>query len=234
MTRPKGEMSDELFHKIIEESKKFRSPEIVPFLNGEPFIFPRIWEWLDYMQQEKRKVYLFTNGEYIDVERLIKYKIRYVCVSVNAATKETYDKIMRGPDFKRVIKNVEELIEKAPFKVYVSMVVTSDNQHEVEDFKRKWGKNAIFGEFKNWGGARHDKLEKTGERKPCPSLMDSITILWDGRVATCCMDYDGRLILGDANKQSLRQIWFKSKWIRDKHRELNFSMIPCENCNQNI
>lgn len=47
MTRPQGEMSDELFHKIIEEGKKFRKAHFVPFLNGEPFVFSRIWGWLD-------------------------------------------------------------------------------------------------------------------------------------------------------------------------------------------
>ena len=235
MTRPRGEMSDELFHKIIQESKAFGSPEIVPFLNGEPFMFSRIWEWLDYMEKENCQVYIFTNAELMDVDRIIKYKnIRYVCCSINAATEETYNKIARGPKFETVVKNVEELIKKAPFRVYVSMVIVEDNQHEVELFKKKWGKNVIFGEFKNWGGARHDKLERTGKRIPCPSLLNSITILWDGRVATCCLDYDGKLILGDANKQTLTEIWQQSSWLRKEHRKLNFNYSPCRDCNQNI
>lgn len=235
MTRPKGEMSDELFHKIIQESKVFKSPEIVPFLNGEPFVFTRLWSWLDYMREESCRVYIFTNAELMDVDRIIKYKnIRYICCSVNAATEETYNKIMRDPDFETVVKNVEDLIKKAPFRVYVSMVITSDNQHEVEAFKEKWGKNVIFGEFKNWGGDRHDKLERNGERIPCVSLMNSITILWDGRVATCCLDYNGKLILGDANKQTLKEIWQGTKWLREKHKKLNFNYLPCSNCNQNI
>lgn len=235
MTRPKGEMSDELFHKIIQESKALKSPEIVPFLNGEPFVFTRLWSWLDYMRDEKRRVYIFTNAEFMDVDRIIKYKnIRYVCCSVNAATEDTYNKVMRGPKFETVVKNVEDLIKKAPFRVYVSMVVTNDNQHEVEMFKKKWGENVIFGEFKNWGGARHDKLEKTGKRKPCPSLLNSISILWDGRVVPCCLDFDGKLILGDANKQTLTDIWHQTSWLREQHRKLSFDYLPCRECNQNI
>lgn len=108
------------------------------------------------------------------------------------------------------------------------------NKHEVEMFKKQWGENAIFGEFKNWGGVMHDKIEKTGERVPCVSLLNSLTILWDGRVVPCCLDYDGKLILGDANKQSLGEIWHQTAWLRDKHRKLDFSMEPCKNCNQNI
>jgi radical SAM protein with 4Fe4S-binding SPASM domain len=228
-------MSDELFHKIIQESKVFRSPEIVPFLNGEPFVFSRIWEWLDYMRDNNCRVYIFTNAELMDVDKIIQYKnIRYVCCSINAATAETHKKVMRGPDFKTVVNKVRDLIEKASFRVYVSMVITSDNQHEVEMFKKQWGKNAIFGEFKNWGGARHDKLEKTGKRKPCPSLLNSITILWDGRVVPCCLDFDGKLILGDVNKQTLTEIWQQTGWLRRKHKNLIFDYPPCRYCNQNI
>ena len=235
ITRPKGEMSDELFHKIIKESKVFRNPEIVPFLNGEPFLFPRIWEWLDYMKKEKCHVYLFTNAALMDVDRLIKYtNIRYVCCSVNASTKETHKNVMRGPDYDVVEAKVKDLIKKAPFPVYVSMVEVEKNIHEKEEFKKKWGKNAVFGEFKNWGGDKHDKLERTGKRVPCLSLLRAITILWDGRVAICCLDYDGKLIVGDANKQTLLEINIELNKIRKRHKELDFNFEPCRKCNQNI
>jgi len=235
MTRPRGEMSDELFHKIIQESKGFNKPEIVPFLNGEPFLFPRIWEWLDYMRDNNCRVYLFTNAALMDVERLVGYKnIRYVCCSINATTQATYADIMRGPEYNVVESKVKRLIEQAPFRVYVSMVKVDRNKNEVDDFRNKWGKRAVFGEFKNWGGARHDAIEKTGVRKPCPSIQNTITILWDGRVAACCLDYDGRLILGDANKQTLPEIWNSYRWLRESHGKLDFSMVPCKECNQNI
>jgi len=235
MTRKQGQMSDELFHKIIKESKEFRNPEIVPFLNGEPFIFSRIWEWLDYMKENDCKVYLFTNAEFMDVDRIIKYtNIRYVCCSVNAGTKETHSKVMRGPNYDVVESKVTELIKKAPFQVYVSMVEIEANTHEKEEFKKKWGKNAIFGEFKNWGGMKHDKLERTGKRVPCLSLLRAITILWDGRVVPCCLDYDGKLILGDANKQTLSEILISTRWLRKRHKKLDFDFDPCRLCNQNI
>ena len=237
MTRPMGEMSDKLFHKIIEESKFFRKPEIVPFLNGEPFCFPRIWEWLDYMKEKNCRVYLYTNGEQMDVDRLVEYRnIRYVCCSINATTKKTYKAIMRGPDFDVVEEKVKYLIKKAPFPVYVSMVEVEKNQHEIEDFKKKWGEHVTHGEFKNWGGARHDKLERTGERVPCLAFLRTITILWDGRVVPCCMDFDAKVVLGDANTQTLSEI--KSSVLRgkfaDKIYKLDFSNNLCKECNHNI
>lgn len=239
MTRPKGQMSDELFHKIIKEGKEIRYSFFVPFLNGEPFLFPKIWEWLDYMQKEKVRVHLYTNAEFMDVNRLIKYNnISVICCSINAATKETYDKVVRGPDFNKVEKNVKELFKKSKLKqLFASMVIVEANQHEVKLFKKKWGKHAIFGEFKNWGGEIHDKLEKKNtdyHRVPCYSLLNAITILWDGRVVPCCLDYDGQQILGDVNKNTLQEIWHQSQWMRQCHWEMDFNMIPCFDCNQNI
>jgi radical SAM protein with 4Fe4S-binding SPASM domain len=236
MTRPRGEMSDELFHKIVKEGKEMSDPFFVPFLNGEPFVFPKIWEWLDYLEREKCRVHIYTNAEFLDVDRLIKYKnIALICCSINAATEETYDKIMRGPDFEKVVKNVEELFEKSKLKqLFASMVIVDANKHETEMFREKWGKHTIFGEFKNWGGLKHDRLERHGKRNPCWGVFNTINILWDGRVVPCCMDYDGRLILGDVNENTLTEIFHKAKWLRDKHRALKFNYIPCEECNQNI
>jgi radical SAM protein with 4Fe4S-binding SPASM domain len=235
MARRGGEMSDVLFHKIIADGKDFKRPYFLPFLNGEPFAFSRIWEWLDYMQDQGVPVSLTTNAELIDPVRLAKYdNIREVCCSVNAATKPTYDRVMRGPDFEKVIYNVKKLQEMAKFRVSVSMVVVAANQHETFQFKAFWGKYASLGEFKNWGGLRHDDLERQATRIPCPSLFQGLFILHDGRVVMCCLDHEARLVLGDANTEKLSDIWRRAKAIRRKHRALDFDYEPCRDCNQNI
>lgn len=209
----------------------------IPFLNGEPFANPKIFEWLDYMENEGVRTVLFTNAELLDEEkinRLVQYKnIEYINCSVNASTKETYDKIMRRPDFDRVEKNVKYLIEKAPFRVKVGMTVVEDNLKEASSFKRKWRSKAKFGDFVNWAGARHDTMEKTGEKIPCAYILSKMYILWDGRVCLCCFDYDGKMILGDMNKQSLQEIWDNAEEIRERTRHLDFDTPLCKECNGN-
>ena len=235
MTRQKGEMSDELFRKIIKDGKEMRRSFFVPFLNGEPFVFPRIWEWLDYMRDEEVRVHIYTNAEYMDVDRLLEYKnVSCICCGVNAATKATYDKVVRGPKFDRVIENVQELTRRKHSGVFVSMVVVDENKHEMEQFKKTWGRQTIFGEFKNWAGARHDPIERTGEKVPCWALLNTMSVLWDGRVVSCCLDYDGQMVLGDVNKQTLTEIWHQSRWLRQRHRALDFDTDLCRQCNHNI
>jgi len=234
MTRKKGMMSDELFHKVIKDAKELGAVGYYPFLNGEPFLFPKIYEWLDYLEKNDCSVQLYTNADLMDAERVAKYKnIRTVNCSLNAATEETYNKVTCGPNFKRAVENTKKLIEKAPFRVRVSMVVTEDNEHEKGEFKKQWGKNRKFCSSMNWGGYRSSPLDRQGTQHPCYQLINFITVLWDGKVPICCMDYDGKVIVGDANKQTLREIWNAKKEFRDRHNKLDFDMPLCRNCNVN-
>ena len=233
MTRPMGEMCDELFHKVIKDGKDMGVKQYSPFLMGEPFVFPRIWEWLDYMEKENVQVALYTNGVYVDIDRLIKYKnIRYLTFSVNAVTKETHTKIMRGPDFDVVKKNLEYAFEKAPFLVRASFVVVEENAQEVEQFKKMFKRTEICG-FANWTGDRQSSLARKGKRVPCWVIFHQMVVLWDGTVVPCCMDYDGKQVLGDANKQTLKEIWHNSFWMRDGHANNDFTTFVCRNCNYN-
>jgi len=234
MTRPVGQMSDELFYKIIKDGKEWGVKQYSPFMNGEPFVFPRIWNWLDYMEKEGVLVSLYTNGEFIDVDRLVKYKnIRYLDFSINAATPETHKKVMRGPNFETVTANFFKAREKARFMVRASFVKTEENIAELEDFKKMFGKVEIC-EFSNWTGARHSALEKKGTRRPCWVLFHQMFVLWDGRVVPCCMDFDAKQVLGDANNNTLKEIWEGAKWMRDMHEKLDFSTPVCRDCNYNI
>lgn len=235
MTRKMGSMSDELFRKIIKEGKEIGVKRYSPFMNGDPFVFPRIWEWLDYMEKEGVYVALYTNGSHINVDRIIRYKnIDYLDFSINAATPETHKKIMRGPDFEEVKKKFFELRKKAPFMVRASFVKTSDNIHELKAFRKMFEKTEICG-FANWTGARQDSLARTGEKEPCWVLFHQMFILWDGRVVPCCMDFDGKQIMGDITKQSVKEVWEKSEWMREIHRQGRWDDIPvCKPCNYNV
>jgi len=233
-TRPKGHMSDALFHKLIKEGKEFGINYYLPYMNGEYFTSPKAYERLDYMEKEGVKVWLFTNAELIDVDRLVKYKcIRWINCSLNATTKETYDKIMRKPDFKKVKKNTRDLIKKAKFKVTVSMVLNKLNAKEADSFKKIWGNRASIFNYVNYGGARESYLEKDKPVRHCRKVVYNIPVLWDGMVNLCCFDYDGKMIFGDLNKESLRDIYKKRQDIRKRHRNGDFSMSPCNKCNYN-
>jgi MoaA/NifB/PqqE/SkfB family radical SAM enzyme len=238
MKRPMGMMSDEIFHSIIKQGMAMDVHYYAPFLNGEPFLFPRIWEWLDYMQKEKVRVILYTNAVFMDVDRLVKYKnIHQVNCSMNAFTKKTYKKVMPYSNYDKAKKNIDDLIRKAKFDIKVSMVVVKENRHEMRQFERLWREHRNICYANTWPGWSKNKsfLAKKGKRKiPCHNLLKNIIILWDGRVALCCMDYDGQVILGDLKKHSLKEIYLrKISPLVKRHYALDFDMPLCRNCNVN-
>ena len=236
-SRPKGQMSDELFYKIIDEGKKLNVSKFLPFLNGEPFMFSRIFSWLEYMEKQNIKVHLYSNCSLLDKEKIDFIVslgcIEYIYCSFNGAKKETYEKIMRL-DYEKTKKNINYLLDKAKFPVRVGMVLTKETYKEKERFTKMWRGKVKFSPFKNWCGIKHDPLERTGKRISCRQVRQHFTILWDGRVCLCCFDYDGKVILGDLNKQSIKEIWDSAKLIRDKHNSLDFNMPLCRECNFNL
>lgn len=234
MKRKGGQMSDGLFHKIIKEGKEMNVGYFYPQFMGEFFLHPKAYEWLDYMEKERVRVRIFTNAEFIDVDRLIKYKnISCFTCGINAATKETHDKVMRKPDFDKVVDNTKNLIAKAPFKVRASLVITKENYSEIDSFKKIWGKDAVVKDCANWLGAVKPYIEHKEMSKRCRRVSGSLPIFWDGRVPLCCQDYEGKIIFGDANKEHLKDIFKRRNPIRKRHRKLDYSMIPCRDCNFN-
>lgn len=227
-------MTDETFKKIIKDGKELGVTHYSPFMSGEPFVFPKIWEWLDYMEKEGVWVSLYTNGEFLDVDRLVKYKnIRYVNCSVNAATKRTHKAVVRGPDFDRVVDNVNELFKKAKFMVRASFIRCEENAHEEEAFKKMFPRVKI-GDYDNWTGDRSSEYERKGERIPCYVLLRQMFILWNGDVVPCCMDYDGKMVLGNVHENSLKEIREYSKWLINKHKNGDFDTFICRKCNYNV
>ena len=56
----------------------------------------------------------------------------------------------------------------------------------------------------------------------------AMSVLWDGRVVTCCMDYNGVQVMGDLNSQTVLEIWNGPvlSWIRRKFGKLEYSEFP--------
>lgn len=234
MTRKGGVMKWELFQKIIKEGKEAGCRYFTPFIMGEPFVYKRIWDALDYMEKEKVKVCLFTNAEFLDVERICRYKnIWYLNCSLNASTPGTHHKVMRGPNWYKVVPNINKLFQEATFPVRVSFIKCDENVKEVNQFKKMFPSVRV-GQSGNWTNDIHNSQEMKGEKLPCYTVLNQMYIHWDGTVVPCCMDYNGKMVIGDVNKQSVKEIWDNNEWMRQKHLRGKWDEIPlCQTCNYN-
>jgi molybdenum cofactor biosynthesis enzyme MoaA len=88
---------------------------------------------------------LISNGTVLDddlYESLKENRLNYIIISINAATRKTYEKITKNDFFERVINNVERLYSLSElhpikhFEIIVSFVVMRSNYRELPQFMR--------------------------------------------------------------------------------------------------
>jgi MoaA/NifB/PqqE/SkfB family radical SAM enzyme len=81
---------------------------------GSSFINPDYIKMLEYAKSKNICVYLVDSFDHIPqqaMEKLIEMKIEGVYISLDASTKQTYEKIRIGCDFDRVLTNIKSFIE---------------------------------------------------------------------------------------------------------------------------
>jgi MoaA/NifB/PqqE/SkfB family radical SAM enzyme len=231
----KGMMDMDLFKRIIDQAAEMKIKKIVPFQNGDPFTDPLLFERLDYVKEKMPWVEfeLFTNCALLDKEKIQKlknYNFVLINLSINAATKETYEKTCGRKHFDKVIENALELVKELTpkIKVRVSMIPCPEAKDDVEKFKEFWSKYPVevqVNEYFNWQG----RIWKSKEVKlqPCIRIIAHLNVQYDGKVIWCCMDI-GEHIIGDLTKQTLQEVWDKTEYRRLMHTQgKRMCLEPC-------
>ena len=253
MKRKKDVMSFNLYKKIIDECKTFGIQRIQLAGTGEPLIDPLLFERISYAKKIGiKEVNIFTNASLLNKEKqenLLMSGVDLVHLSIDSFTRETYEKIRCGLFFEEVKENVLSFLRmkkerkySKPFivvgglrvKGYLSDYLKSDFHKEVEKLcDLVWiGKEE---DTHNWAGSveKINSEFSVSYNFPCRRLWASLSVLWDGKVSLCCIDYEGSMILGDVNKQSIIDIWNSKRFneIRQNHLHLQFNKIAlCKNC----
>ncbi len=90
-------------------------------------------------------VQLVTNGSLLDqkqwIPKLLELDINEWCVSIDGASKKTFEQIRRGSNFERVINNLELLAQEASGigvlnRIKLQMTLQQSNQSEIGDVLR--------------------------------------------------------------------------------------------------
>jgi iron-sulfur cluster protein len=185
-----------------------------------------------------------------ELERLLESPIDLIKVRFNADTGETYQKVMGGDGFGKVLNNIEWLynerirrgdegaIAKGAMPWLVpSMVKTPETLPELESFFDKWthymGHALIEPACEGCGlmpGMSPVPMQPPG-RKGCRQIARRMTILSDGMVARCDQDWLGRAPMGDTRTQTLMDIWRGSQPLAEAHDERRWSELTiCGGC----
>ncbi len=252
MNRAVGTMDWHLFKSIIEKLKKIRGLHFTLHIDGEPLMDPLLFERIKYIKENLKgtKIHFNTNAILLDEEKarkILASGLDSITFSIDGTTKETYEKIKTGLNFKTAITNVEnffclkkEIGAQKPY-VIMQMVVNESNKHQVEDYKKIWYDKAdkIFIKamlnFMTQGVSIKTQELSAKQLRRCFQPVAVLPIYWDGRIGLCCWDYDHLAELGDISDKEIINLYndFKHQQIRKAMLKMKCDSVkPCNICSQ--
>jgi MoaA/NifB/PqqE/SkfB family radical SAM enzyme len=240
MHRKQGIMSFELFTKIVDECAALGITHVRVHNYGEPFVDKKLVDKVRYAKQKGiKEVGMISNGSLITeavARGMIDAGLDAINISVDASGKEVFESTRVGLKYDTVIANIERLVRlradsgKRRPKLILSFV-RQNNSADEQAFIEHWRKIADkihITDLHNWGGTLH---QQSDVNYPCYRPWLTFTVLWDGRVALCCADFDGHTVLGDLNTHSIQDIWNNDAYraVRREHLESGGPDV-CRSC----
>ena len=235
MVRPKGFMDSELLYSIIDQASEMGFVKLDLRNFGEPLLDKRLGEFAKYaVDRGLNKIYIHTNGLGITEKKLKKWGEGGITdVNISLSPKREYSESRPGTKVDKVFSNLEKVMKSdSPWKDILSVdyirtgLSTEKEEKEFFDWLKEYNLvKRIDIELHNWAEGDSDY------HKQCHRLWTSVTILWDGRVSLCCLDYEGDIEFGDLKNSSLKDIVNNQNYqfVRKQHINGKF-LSKCKKC----
>jgi len=246
MKRPIKFLEWRTFKKIIDEAYPY-TEKVLLHMFGEPLLHKDLIKMIKYCKTKGiPEVLISTNGMFLTEKisrKIINSGLDTLIICLDGNTKETHEKIRPNTNYDVIVKNIEKYVkilgQKKKPKTILQFIEMKENKHEVDDFIYRWSKfdNLIINIkiCETWAGTvkGHELVKIENEKFPCPKLWYSISIFSDGSIGICCRDYDKFVVVGDAKKERIYDVWHskKMKTLRKFHIEKQFEKISlCKDC----
>jgi radical SAM protein with 4Fe4S-binding SPASM domain len=246
--RPKGFMSDEVFHKAVNDFVACNggSVGLTPIV-GDALIDPQFLSRVRFLRSLPLidRIWLTTNAILADkfgIRELLESGVNSMTISTSGFDKDSYERIYRSQSYERMRKNVVAIVEEnahlgSPVNIVIGLrtdrplaeVMTDRDfqpilKHKPEiDFT--WA-------FTSAGGRITREILPSGMRlrtappkqEPCVNLYNGPIVLPDGDVLGCscvaAMDAIPDLLIGNIMTSGLLEIWSgaRMKQLREQFR----------------
>lgn len=239
MKRKVGFMKLDLFKKIIDQAQGYTTYVSLE-LFGDGLLHPNIDKMIKYLHSYNIIVQISTNPTSLTddvIKKILRTELDILLLSLDGIGWPSY-KENRGDnaDYDQAVKNILSLLEQRKGKKpYIDIRMIDLPNLDFKIFHEQWCKSGVdqvsLGPFHTFGGVIEGSSTKLNE-DICYKPWQGLHVLWDGRVVPCCFDYDGEVILGDLNKQSLAEVWNGEpmKKLRRQCINKNFTYPLCKQC----
>lgn len=237
-------ISKELFKKVVDEMAENNVPALRLTFRGEPTLHPDFVELVKYAKIEKKipEISMTTNGSKLSedfIESIIDY-VDWITISIDGLHEdyEAIRKPLKFNDTLQRIKNIKKIKEKHSKNkpvIRIQSVFPSIENNAEEYYNTFFPYVDLVGYVTLFDYDKDIKKKFDFEENfVCPQLYQRLLILTDGKAVLCCNDSNASTEVGDANEQTLSEIWNGKKL--NNFRELQkqkdgFKSIElCKNC----
>ncbi|MCL6450423.1 MAG: radical SAM protein [Acetobacteraceae bacterium] len=240
--RPVGYLDLGFLGRLLErEGRWLQGQHVWLHFHGEPLLHPRLLEAVRLVRAAGAYPRLSTNCTLLtpEVSRgLIQSGLSYLVFSVDGWSPTTHRALRRGSDFEAVTANVlqflrfrREMGATEPL-TQVQFLDAGPTHEGIDRAWELWADSGVdfinirrissrAGQVRGWRRLRLPgaPAAATKDRPPCWWLWHATVVLCDGRVAPCCCDLEGSMILGDLRHQSLAEVWGGPAYRRLRQRQ---------------
>ena len=241
-----GYLKFEDFKRLIDSNPRIRNIELSNW--GEIFLNPELKDIIEYAYYKNINL---TAGNGVNLnsvskdvlECLVKYKFKWMSISLDGATNESYQMYRRGGDLNKVIENIKIINQyKKEYnsvfpKLCWQFVIFGHNEHEIpiaREMAEELGME--FNPILSWdpsfspvtdkefvrresglGVATKEEFEQKnaeGYIFVCNQLWRSPQINWDGKLLGCCVNTWGDF--GNVFEEGLENCLKSEKYIYTK------------------
>ena len=263
MKRRKRFMKMDEFRRLALVAAEHGILEMGLYTTGEAFLHPKAVEFIAIAKHEARipYVYITSNGTLLTRKKAdgaIVNGLDSLNLSIDGASKETYEKIRLGGDFDRLTENIRYVRKRrdetgSKMRICVTCVVQKTNEHELGSFHETFSGIAdevVFQPLANMAGQMIERFkellapsmremyrdaEKTSMDTPCSLLWKQLNVTADGHLTACCIDYEMALEYADLNKTPLPEAWnnLRMQQLRRNMLAKDYADMPmCAGCDQ--
>lgn len=235
-------MNFELYKKIIDEIKD-KVPAIRLSLRGESTLHPKFIEFIKYAKDSDiKEISTLTNGSKLELDyfkKIVDAGIDWITISIDGLDNE-YEKIRKPLKFRDILKKVTDIslykkennLHKPVIKIQSLWPSIKENPEKFYNTFEPITDLIAFNPL-------IDYLQKDSniifiENFLCPQLYQRLVIGADGLVMMCSNDEENSHIIGNANNESIFNIWHGETLnkVRELHKLKNGfkNLDVCKKC----
>lgn len=218
---------------------------------GDPLLDVNMENYIKILSEKGFLSYFSCNPSNINVDRTVQMfenGLNYIKYSIETIDDVLHKEIRgKASNFSESYKKINQLLEIKKAKKYKTTIIITmlnlNRKYQREDYarlrKKFDGKDVCIylkSEDQLWYRGEYHKTASVHWSEYCQHPWMSMTIKSNGEAVMCMEDFNNEIILGDAKRESLYDIWNGPRYqkLRKDHFDLTPSIKCTERCDMKL